>query len=599
MAAVKDEIDQVSDGHLLRQYAADGSQEAFARVARRHVDKVYSAALRQVRSPHQADDVTQAVFIALARKAATLSGYASIGGWLLKATHLAVKNLRRIESRRRRHELHAAQQRTLDMLRMEKDTNPDADVWSGIAPLLDGALSVLPDAVRDALTLRYLEGLDFTSVACTLGISQEAARKRVERGVEKLRGIFASRGINVPADLLGQLLLIHAVGPAPQGVAQAAAGAAAAINHLTVAKGVVTVMAWSKAKILATCAAGALLVGGGGAVVHHVLAAQRQTTVVALTTPPVITSVAPAGGLELHGQVVLPDGQPVTGARVIASIGPRYVEIFCDPRLSPPEAQVTTVTDATGAFCFNASALPNGVVVTCPQGIGRATAAQLAHHARIELMPWARIEGDIALDGIPGANAQILLSDYRDEPHVQLNAMADAKGHYAITEVPPGNLYMSCSPPGQRCLNGGITALPGSTCTANFITRSGHTIVAHLGPVPVSGEAVVALLNLDPQPAGRGEVHFVPSAYQQDSMAQAGTELRFEHIPPGEYRLHFSLMDSKHAFKLYIAETHVSVPGSPSSAALDLGTVTLRPMDMMHQGTPPKSTTTKPTSRPQ
>src|SRR5690242_17082291 len=99
MPAVNDPNDEAGDRELLMEYASTRSPEAFARLVRRHVDKVYSAARRQVRDPQDADDITQAVFIMLARKAPALSRQIVVGGWLIKATHLAAKNLLRTESR--------------------------------------------------------------------------------------------------------------------------------------------------------------------------------------------------------------------------------------------------------------------------------------------------------------------------------------------------------------------------------------------------------------------------------------------------------------------------------------------------------------------
>jgi len=584
MADVKQPADDLNDGELLREYARTGSQEAFARLVRQHVDKVYSAALRQVHRTHQADEVTQAVFIALARKAPGLSGKVVIGGWLMKATHLAVKNLRRIEARRHRHELYAAQQRTLDMTRSESNSpDPPSDTWNGISPLLDGALAMLPESVRDALILRYLEGRDFAGIARVLGISEEAARKRVERGLEKLRLIFAARGITIPAEVLGETLLLYAVHPAPAKVVHAAAGAAAAVKHLTLAKGVVTVMAWSKVKIAAVCAAGILLVGGTSVVVHKVIAAPRDRIVIAPTgSEPAITTVAPAGGFEMRGQVFAPDGSPVAGARVLAHTGPGSLKIFMDPRLGTPPPAPTIMTGADGSFQLTAPTQPRGVVVTCPQGIARATAKQLADNPRLQLIPWARIEGDVELDGVPGKNAQLLVSYIQDEPRVELNAMTDASGHYVVPEAPPGKLFMSCNAPGDRFLNGMVMVSPGGTATADFITRNGRTLVAHLGPVPTSGY-VTALLNLDPTPPSPGEGHFELDSYQQDCTAQTGAEIRFPLVPPGKYRLSLNLIDGKTG-KDYAAEKSLTVPSLPAGAApteVDAGTLTLKTRDEM------------------
>ncbi|HSZ58301.1 MAG TPA: sigma-70 family RNA polymerase sigma factor [Tepidisphaeraceae bacterium] len=599
MAEVINPMDDASDRQLLREYAASGSQDAFARLVRRHVDKVYSAALRQVGKPHQADDITQAVFIALSRKAPILGGQVVIGGWLMKATHLAAKNLHRTESRRQIHELHAAQQRTHDMSRSQNDPvpapDPHAQTWNSISPLLDAALSRLPDALRDALTLRYFEGRDFATVARVLGITEQAARKRVERALEKLRGIFASLGITVPSEVLGQVLLAYGVCPAPPAVVHAAA--AAAINHLTLAKGVVTVMAWSKAKVVAFCVAGALVAGGTGVLVHKVLSARRaQVVVLPEGKPPVITAVAPVAGFELHGQVVFADGRPVAGAQVIAATDPRPVVLNHDPQFSFPP-QISTLTDAIGEFHLNSAAKPRGVVVSCPEGFARATTRQLAQNLRLTLVPWGRIEGNVTFDGVPATGAQIMLAYTQDEPRLQINIAADNSGHYLIPQAPSGRLYMACIPVGQRSFNGYIGVPSGGTCTIDFISRAGRSVVARLAPLPDPGE-INAVLWLDPSPPpSSGEGRFELSAYQQNLMAQSGEspKVRFDHIPPGNYRLNLNLIGSS---KVWLVETRVTVPPASDGAVpadIDAGTLALKSLDAMRPRKPkPAQSSSKP-----
>src|SRR5215510_1433592 len=101
------------DGDMLRDYAQRRSEEAFAELVRRHVDLVYSAALRQLNGDvHLAQDVTQTVFSDLARKAGSLSDRRDLAGWLYTSTHFAAAKAVRTEQRRhtREQEAHAMQE---------------------------------------------------------------------------------------------------------------------------------------------------------------------------------------------------------------------------------------------------------------------------------------------------------------------------------------------------------------------------------------------------------------------------------------------------------------------------------------------------------
>src|SRR3954471_6441480 len=134
----------MDDHSLLNQYVNHRSQDAFAQIVRRYLGLVHSSARRQVRDPHLAEDVTQSVFIALSRKAATLPASVILSGWLLTATRYIASNMRLSESRRKRHERRAAA-----MAEMLQTAPPQAD-WEAIAPSLDDALAELTLSHRDA-----------------------------------------------------------------------------------------------------------------------------------------------------------------------------------------------------------------------------------------------------------------------------------------------------------------------------------------------------------------------------------------------------------------------------------------------------------------
>ena len=200
-----------SDKDLLRAYAKEGSDSAFAEIVGRYTDLVYSAAWRQVGSSDLARDVAQTVFTDLARKANSLklAENGSLVGWLYRATRYAALNAVRTERRRQVRE----------RLAMEyfspSETSPD---WDAIAPVLDEAMAALSESDRDALLLRFFKNQDFRAVGAALGVSDDAAQKRVTRGMEKLRAALAGRGIRITCAALSTTIALKAVEAAPAGL---------------------------------------------------------------------------------------------------------------------------------------------------------------------------------------------------------------------------------------------------------------------------------------------------------------------------------------------------------------------------------------------
>lgn len=198
------------DYDLLRQYVETGSDAAFARLVARHTNMVYSAARRQVGPGGLADEVTQATFILLMRKADRLPPGTVIAGWLYKATRYAALNALKAQARRRRHERKAGQ--------MARAQHPTRSPWAQVEPMLDEALARLGPADRDALVLRYLERQSLAQVGRTLGVSENAAHMRVQRAVEKLRGFFSRRGVTMTGAMLGVVISAQASEAAPAGL---------------------------------------------------------------------------------------------------------------------------------------------------------------------------------------------------------------------------------------------------------------------------------------------------------------------------------------------------------------------------------------------
>jgi RNA polymerase sigma factor (sigma-70 family) len=217
----------LTDEELVRDYAENRSEAAFTQLARRHVDLVYSAALRMVHDEPLAEDVTQGVFLALVQNVRRLRNRRALPGWLHHTTQHLAANAVRAEVRRRVREQEAAAMNEL----LATQSNPS---WELIAPQLDAALGELSEADRDAVLLRYFENKSLREVGHALGTSDDTAQKRVSRAVEHLRKFFAKRGVTVGASGLIAVISANAVQAAPVGLV-ATLSAAAALGGTTIA----------------------------------------------------------------------------------------------------------------------------------------------------------------------------------------------------------------------------------------------------------------------------------------------------------------------------------------------------------------------------
>jgi len=231
---------------LLRDYASRHSEQAFATLVSRHIDLVYSVACRHVGNHHQAEEITQAVFVILARKARSLAPGTILPGWLFRTARLTAANYLRGEIRRARREQEAYMQSTL--------SENAGDSWQEIAPLLNDAIDGLREQDRNAIVLRFFKGKGYKEVAAALGGTEEAAQMRVSRALEKLRQAFANRGVVLSGTALGGLMTAHGTQAAPLGLAAsvtaaAVHGTALTASALTLVKGTMKIMAWTKLKL--------------------------------------------------------------------------------------------------------------------------------------------------------------------------------------------------------------------------------------------------------------------------------------------------------------------------------------------------------------
>ena len=249
----------MTDGELLQHYVRDHSDASFEELVKRHVNLIYSAALRQVNGDtHLAEDVTQSVFTDLARKAAKLTNHTSLTAWLYASTRFVAANIRRTEQRRSNREQEA---HTMNATFNTMESEPD---WVQIRPLLDEAMHTLDDEDRQAVLMRHFENRSYAEIGASLGLNENTARMRVERALEKLHGTLAKHGVTSTAVALAGLLTANAVGAAPV--------------HLT-------------AKVVSAALTGAATVGGVSVLLSNIFTASKTKLALGAMTAALIATL--------------------------------------------------------------------------------------------------------------------------------------------------------------------------------------------------------------------------------------------------------------------------------------------------------------------
>src|SRR5208282_1686167 len=233
-------MQESQDSEWLRQYAREKSDVAFAALVARHVNMVYSAALRKTGNPAAAQEITQAVFVILAQKANRLLPHPAPSGWLYQTTRLTAANFLRTEIRRTRREQEAYMQS------LSSQTEPE--LWTQITPLLEDAMGDLGEKDRNALALRFFEGKTFQEIGTAFSVSENAARKRTDYALEKLRAYFFKRGVTSTTGSIAAAMSANSVHAAPAILAKTATavalakGATASTSTLALVKGALKIM---------------------------------------------------------------------------------------------------------------------------------------------------------------------------------------------------------------------------------------------------------------------------------------------------------------------------------------------------------------------
>lgn len=319
-----------SDCDLLRSYAADHSEKAFAELVNRHVDLVYSAALRQTNGDaHAAEDIAQEVFKNLAGKAARLINHASLAGWLYVNVRFVASNFRRSEHRRFIREQEAY---SMNKVLQAADPSPD---WEQLRPVIDETVCELDEEDREAVLLRFFQKCSLAEVGVRLGVKENTARMRVERALDKLRAALVKRGITSTAMVIAMSLTGHAVLAAPAGMATNVRRAALTGTGVVVGGGLAALFSSVTAKfalvVLIAAAASVLLI-------QH-LHTERRNSMQSQSNSPLTLRTA-NNGLATNSLTAGGSIQSTQAFNSIVSAGPKLDLYLDNPKTGEPVPNV-------------------------------------------------------------------------------------------------------------------------------------------------------------------------------------------------------------------------------------------------------------------
>lgn len=302
-------MSKMEDWKLIREYVDTGSEKAFAALVERHIGVVYSAALRRLGNSHTAEEITQSVFCLLAQKAHELSPKTVLVGWLYQTVCFITAKYWRTEYRRQHREQEAA---------IMSDTHSATDTaWDQLAPYVDEAMSQLPDDDRLAVLLRFFQQKPFSEVGRNLNISEDAARMRVNRALEKLRQILDAKKIVCTTGLLGALLLENTASAVPLAVMESVRIAALQATQVAATTSVLNTLL---AQITATKLKIAAVVCLGLSIVLLVSHASKPTADLVVNT--IAQTSLPDGKKNTKDGTTRPQVSPTQGATSASSSEP-------------------------------------------------------------------------------------------------------------------------------------------------------------------------------------------------------------------------------------------------------------------------------------
>ena len=500
------------DWSLLRRYVEQNSQEAFAALVARHLNLAHATCLREMGNRAQAEDVTQTVFLILARKAPTLRAGTHLGGWLFQTARFVARNARRQKMRREQYEQKAAQSMAAD-----QSTQSDA-LWDRLEPFLNDAVARLPAGDREAILLRYWDDQSLAETGAALGVSEDAARKRVTRALERLRRLLGKQDGAVSDAALASLLPAHAVGVAPAALAPAIAkltsGALAGYVNTSLASA--SVYQISEGALRAMKAA---QLKAAAVVVAVVLAGTATYTVVrgdaantarqaadldkSVSTEGLTLSQGnpPDGYLNsvLVGKVRYEDGRPAADVHVAAQIQNVAVMKLFDalrqqtgatngspmqvPKKEQEESWNSAVSKPDGTYTLPVGAgIPYNVMVMDNTGLWVAAAAEgvsspqhtTTHVPDLVLTKGAIVEGVVTNNlGLPVLGAGVAsYGPHRPDSSAAVTfTNTDQAGHYRLRVAPGRNRIYTVGVPSKSnsvYVSQNVTVAVGEVSTVNL-----------------------------------------------------------------------------------------------------------------------------------
>jgi RNA polymerase sigma factor (sigma-70 family) len=422
--------DRPTDSQLLRDYASGAAPDAFAQLARRHLPLVYTVALRSVgNDPHLAEDVTQAVFMVLHRKAHRIPGGGSLlAGWLVQTTRYAAGNALRRERRRRFHERRAAAMKSLT-----SDAHGSADPV--LAPLVHEGLAALSSLDRTAVVLRYFHGLPARDIGADLGISEQAAQKRIVRALEKIRGFLSRHGVTTHELALEGALRSEASCAVPAGlIATVISASTQPVLHtagFSIAKAALKAMSLVPVKVAMAAAVVVVAVSGGAKI---------------LLTEPTATAAPPAPAQIEMADFTEPVAPPSTAPTTLPSLIPLANDGFTLKAGNQNDGKIgldpTVMRSGAPAMLSSSTSREWGKSTMAVQVINPAPFAgkRLRYSAYVktaELVNWAGL-----IMVVLGPNGQVVVSDDMCDRSISQNV--DWTKLEIVSDVPADATKMIC-----------------------------------------------------------------------------------------------------------------------------------------------------------
>jgi RNA polymerase sigma factor (sigma-70 family) len=464
-----------------------------------------------------------------------------LAGWLFETARYAAANALKAQARRaRREKRRIAMDTPLEHEDPRREGREEAD-WEKISPALDGALAALGAADRDAVLLRYMQGKSHQDVAGVLGISAEAARKRIDRALDKLRGYLMRGGVTLSAAGLGTLLATHSATAAPAGLstsivaslgAAGAAASAAAAAPPAIAKGTLAIFAWAKAHAVACGLAAVITTATSVVAVQKLAEAQSRGAAPALAQPIAQPAPAPGDGapgakeFDLEGVIQTPDGNPAAGAEVYVAM-PESQEERTRMRLlqariqagqrprpdewnrrdhppvevySAPWPQAAQATDRNGRFAYGGVREPWVLVARHSKGFIQVTHEEFKEaRGQLVLEAWGRVEGRLMVGDKPQAGQKVHL--FRSGSQHEWEAMqvrhfrqttTDPDGNFIFEDVVPGDSWLAWEPTGKRLrrIRHTLVEVAAGKPTVQDIGGTGRPVIGRAALVPTNAPDV-------------------------------------------------------------------------------------------------------------